>query len=111
VISSDWRKGYSIKDLRDIFKKYFFSQKILSKTSDQIILTDSSIDNLIKLNRAEEIEVWLRLNNIRHFLILDDINASMIELFQSHFVKCKNIFGDSEFEKAETLISAMLEKK
>lgn len=94
VISSTWRYSVAVEQLKKLLQKHDFSRKIIDKTADDIYLNDSTIEFSEHLSRAEEIEVWLQQNrvrfNISNFLILDDCDDKLSELFPHNFVQCKD---------------------
>lgn len=95
IISSDWRYGFSIQQLQDLFSVHLFSKYIVGKTED-----NSS------LRRGILIKNWLEQANasfeIVGYVILDDIDDQLSEHFKDQFVKCdyNKGFVQSDFERA-----------
>lgn len=98
VISSSWRQDRSVSELKKLFFQHSFSNKIIDKTADNIYIVDRDIDFEHSLNRGEEIEIWLQENrekyNVSNFVILDDVDSGIKELFKQNFIKCDNEFFD-----------------
>ena len=60
VISSSWRDSLTLKEFQDLFSRFNVSK-------DKIIGTTSS-----EVDKPESIEIWVRENNPKKFVILDD---------------------------------------
>jgi hypothetical protein len=100
VISSAWREKQSVSQLITLFQQHDFSKKIIGKTADRIQLTNS---------RGEEIRAWLQQNRLRfqiiNFLILDDVDSGISELFAHNFIECSDgSFSPQDLEKAYSLL-------
>jgi hypothetical protein len=101
----------SIPDLQALFANFLFSRYLLSKTADMVCDSNNPYDALC---RAEEIELWLQENgaDVTTFLILDDYDQGMSELFAHNFVQCKNgALGLNEFNKASLILNTPLSDK
>ncbi len=88
VLSSSWREGRSIQELREIyFANHSFSKYLVDKTCK------SRWDK----SRADEIQEWLRDHpDASHFVILDDHNDGLSKHFGAHFIHVK---GDTLTEE------------
>lgn len=89
VLSSNWRTMKSVERLQELFGSRGFGEFIVDKTSDSW-----------GASRGEEIQAWLAGQDaIASFVILDDIDDGITELFPDHFLECTDIekgFGDME---------------
>ena len=98
VLSSSWREGKTLAEIRQIFSPWRFSQFIIDKTVDSDcfykVSNWPSLDSMAKYgfptySRAEQVEYWLREHEnlpIRQFIILDDIDFDFSKKFPAHFV-------------------------
>lgn len=109
VVSSNWRKTCTVRQLRKIFEKHHFSQYIVDKTPE---LGSRQIQRNKKLKRlkhkikgsrhnlvpdlpkpptrAEEIKKWLDTRQKDTiFVILDDNNDGLSEKFGEKFIQTK----------------------
>lgn len=83
VISSTWRIGNTLEDLKEILNPHINSEIIIDKTP-----------NLHK-ERGNEIQAWLDNNSqfvIESFVILDD-DSDMVHLTEDHLVQTKDDYG------------------
>lgn len=110
VISSNWRKFVKTTAfLRDeILKEYAIFKKIIDRTAHTILIDEGPVE---RLKRGEEIDVWLQENrvkfNISNFLILDDNDDGISELFGVNFIHCKDgLLSENDLEKASALINS-----
>lgn len=94
VISSNWRDKGSILQLKELFKQHSFSEKIVAKIPNKIYVVGEVNDFKYPICRGEEIDFWLQQNfmslGITNFLILDDIDEDISELFEDNFVHCRS---------------------
>lgn len=128
VISSDWRRGRNVQQLKELFQPYEFSSRIIGKTIDEIgyLTLDNERLNYHgeptgRLGRGEEIEIWLRTNqeiiDIQcHFIFDDDNRADQLsELFPNSFIHCQDgVLQENDVKKALELFEqgkTGLEKK
>ncbi len=75
VISSDWKKHYSIIQLRHIFRHYGITAPIIDITTHQVLwkkLSRCSID----WERAAEIKKWVKDNKVSNWIAIDDLNLA-----------------------------------
>jgi|GEM_PF-6317573 len=109
VISSSWKEHKSVNNLKELFKICFFAKYILSKTADLACISNPEWGYVDALTRSEEIELWFNENHhvkIDNFLIIDDYDEGISELFPNNFVHCKQgSFKKDDFERAKLLIS------
>lgn len=103
VISSAWRENLSVDQLKELFK-YKFAEKIIGKTADRIKVQDHEISFREYLDRGEEIDVWLQQNkekwDVSNFIILDDDDDAISELFPDNFVLCsEGTFSQKNLEQ------------
>jgi hypothetical protein len=84
VISSNWRQDQSVPQLRETFKRFSFSTRIIGKTSDiPKVWTDSS--------RGARIQEWMQehqLCGITNFVVFDDNAFDIANKLKSKFVQC-----------------------
>lgn len=85
VMSSSWRHGRSIDELKELFKKYEFSQHIEHKTDCY-----DNPDWSESWGRTEEIRRWLAEHpEVTNFVVLDDHpdEGRMLEEFKHRFIQ------------------------
>lgn len=91
VISSTYREGKSAPQLKELFKQHAFAKYIIDKTVDTLHLVDPEL----KLDRAEEIDLWLQVNRAKYqvdnYVVFDDNDnyRGMSELFKDNFIHCR----------------------
>jgi hypothetical protein len=95
IISSSWRWGFSVENLKTIFGKYEFSQYIQGKTIDSLEFSQEDRKSHCHpdlhrrgkhLCRAAEINRYLREHpEIIEFVILDDLNDHL-DIFTERYV-------------------------
>lgn len=114
IISSDWRRGRSVQQLKELFQPYEFSSRIIGKTIDEIGYLTLDGDRLGyygeptgRLGRGEEIEIWLKANqeviDIKCHFIFDDNNRDdqLSELFPNSFIHCQDgVLKENDLKKA-----------
>lgn len=100
VISSDWRNGRSLLELKDLFKSFEFSHRLIGKTSDKLMKVDH--DSM----RGKRILDWIdhhQYLNIEHYLILDDNKYDIKNYHGDRFVHCKDGFFSEQYFKTAIL--------
>jgi len=73
VLSSDWKKKRSLKDLNIIFKENNVTKSPVDKTKD---FRDEFMN--FEATRAMEIMHYINENNIKDFIILDDLDLEKL---------------------------------
>lgn len=73
VISSDWKKHFSIIQLRRIFQYYGVSAPILDITTHLDLWTKLSRPEL-EWERAAQILKWVKDNKVTNWIAIDDMN-------------------------------------
>lgn len=109
VVSSDWRRRLSVVELQKLFQQHAFSKKIIDKIADNIDVIDDEIGIHLPLERGEQIDVWLQQNrerfNVSNFLVIDDVDAKISELFGNHFIHCRDsLFSQRDLDLATSLL-------
>lgn len=100
VISSSWRKSYTLEQLKAIFSLTQFGKNII----DCIPIIDKEIS--INNNRGLEIEAWLQQHQVNSFIILDDCQYDMASRFGERLIFCKTIFSsNSLYCQADKMLS------
>lgn len=95
VLSSNWRVGYSLEVLQDLFKQHTFAEYLIDKTPE-----------LFAESRGQEIAQWLKENkerfNVTGFVILDDDDSGLSKNFPEAYVEFdyRKLFGPEEHKKA-----------
>jgi hypothetical protein len=89
VVSSSWRIGRTVEELRELLKLWGVTAECIDKTPR----------NWGK-SRGDEIQEWLDKNPVDSFVILDD-DSDMVHLHNS-LVKCHHIHGldDDQVDQA-----------
>ena len=89
VISSTWRKGRTLEQLREIFTKVGFTGEIIDKTPSLFYSEKSGCTNSVP--RGCEIEEWMRSKygylesvNIK-YVILDDDSDMLLSQRENYF--------------------------
>jgi len=116
VISSSWRTKLSVSALKELFKEHKFSEHIIDKTLSKKIKASTRLSSECTpypfvFNRGEMIDTWLQMNattyNIEHFLIIDDMDDGLSELFSNHFVHCQHgVFSEVDYQKGIQLLGS-----
>lgn len=77
VISSRWREGRTVEELKTIyFRMHSFSKYIIDKTPDKIPETPENSDP----GKSEEIQFWLDQHpEYKHYVVLDDDEWVMLQ--------------------------------
>lgn len=99
VISSSWRKLYTVNELKLILKdefKFLEYDRVIGKTDSEGKL------------RGEEIQRYIDANNIVEYVIFDD-DSDMLESQKPHFVHTKGHYGFSVFDLEEACKIAKVE--
>ena len=113
VLSSTWREFFDTEMLRKLFDGLEFANYLIDKTYDGagICLADKAeLDPYPReLSRSELIELWLKQHpeTANQFLILDDVDSGLSELFPEHFVHCKNLYGEAEYQLSTHLLDKL----
>ena len=80
VLSSDWKKHWTLEQLDIIFKKNGIIKSPIDITTNK---TSSYMDH--EKNRAYQIEDYVKNNNIKNFVIIDDMYISHhLEIGRAH---------------------------
>jgi hypothetical protein len=72
VVSSDWKKYYSITQLRTIFQHYNIYSPVIDITTHQNLWNKMSRPNA-EWKRAAEITKWVKDNKITNWIAIDDM--------------------------------------
>lgn len=82
VVSSRWRKGHPVEELKEIyFGMHPFAKYIIDKTPDKI-------PGVSYHDKAEEIQYWLdQHSEIKHYVVLDDEGWRLQQCFQKRFIQ------------------------
>ena len=72
VISSDWRKHFSIIQLKTIFQNYGICSPIVDITTHQDLWNKMSRPS-VEWERASEITKWVKDNKISNWISIDDM--------------------------------------
>lgn len=113
VISSAWREGHTLEELRQIFSPWSFSEFIIDKT------VPSSYSGYTKEERqgflysfplrGDQINHWL-LNStlpIEYFVIFDDQDSGLSHRFPNQFIQIKTpYFASEHIQVANEIIDA-----
>jgi hypothetical protein len=75
VISSDWKKHFTIIQLRDIFQHYGIYAPIIDITTHQKLWNKLSRPS-IEWERAAEITKWVKDNKISNWISIDDMKLN-----------------------------------
>lgn len=87
VLSSDWRKYYSLQEMRQIFFHHGLSSKrLIGYTSINPKYRYSTTSREAGLHRSNEIADWLGLHKPKKWVAIDDL--PLVGLDQSHFAHC-----------------------
>ena len=70
VLSSDWKLHWELDDLKKIFEWNGVKKHPIAVTNNEY----TSISNLT-MNRAAEIEDYVRDNDIKNYVVIDDLNV------------------------------------
>jgi 3-deoxy-D-manno-octulosonate 8-phosphate phosphatase KdsC-like HAD superfamily phosphatase len=70
VLSSDWKLHWDLDDLKKIFEWNGVKKHPIAVTNNEY----TSISNLT-MNRAAEIEDYVRDNDINNYVVIDDLNV------------------------------------
>jgi hypothetical protein len=128
VISSQWKNGLSLEDLKHrVFADFAFGKHIIGKTedSDQLKALEGkppvSPEALKKYgfrlendygdeSRGRKIEYWLRENkdqfNVRSFVVLDACDNDLSSLFPKQFVQVKGVLSQNDVHKAYAILNS-----
>lgn len=87
ILSSDWRRHYTLQEMREIFAHNFVLRGPIGFTTTRLSYTSSELE----IGRTEEIKIWLKENawkNDIKWVSVDDLDMS--EGLGDNFVLCKN---------------------
>ena len=105
IISSDWKKHYTIEELDIIFKNNGVIQSPIDKTPNNPVSM-----SWIEKNRMNDIESYLRQNDLidSNWVIIDDLNVSgfLPEEHKDKFFLTSDLIGISE----EGIVERIIEK-
>jgi hypothetical protein len=76
VLSSDWRKHYSFIQMRRIFSYYGINEWDLIDTTTHQDLWHKMSRPSIDWERASEIAKWVKDNQIKNWIAIDDLNLA-----------------------------------
>jgi hypothetical protein len=96
VVSSSWREGNTIEQLKKIFSIWKFDQYIIDCTPQ-----------IEEKYRGREISAWLEKNidQVHAFVILDDQKYDIQYTFSNRFILCNTLFSDeSLYEEAKKIL-------
>ena len=75
VLSSDWRKHYTLKQMNDVFSHYGINHRIIDITTHQSLWTKFSSPSL-DWTRASQVVKWAKDNKISNWIAIDDLYLS-----------------------------------
>ena len=76
VLSSDWRKYYSFRDMKDIFSYYGINPNHLIDYTT-MLGTKVKMSSTLEMDRASEIIKWLKSNKVKkNWVAIDDLKLS-----------------------------------
>lgn len=104
VVSSSWREGKNLDQLKGLFSIHGLESYIIGYTP--------KLD--YPHNRGEEIESWLLSypEKIKSFVILDDCEFDFYKRFPDRFVECNKLFSDMLlYEKADQILQKTLSRQ
>lgn len=99
VISSSWRTCYTMKDLSDLLKKHGCECEVIDKTAEYVGEYSSSQDVFLSEEefykglgefegRNKEIIHYVKVHDIKHYVILDDLPFTNQELIPHCVTTC-----------------------
>lgn len=93
VMSSTWRKYYSIEKFKEMFQLYGWDAPVIDKTPSG-------------RDRGSEINVWLKNNPVENYVIIDDVDQFLVEQ-RPHYVQTDIMTGITEtnVEKAIKILN------
>lgn len=123
VLSSMWRDGRSIEELKDLFARHDFAKYIVGKTDhlDDFDHSPVTVQSLVELEakrklkrpaplqngsliRAQEINKFIKEHGIKNYVIFDDNNleSALSNEFKERFIKVdpKELLTSADTEKA-----------
>lgn len=92
VISSSYRKAYTLNQIEDKMKNEGFKYSLMDETPD-----------IKDLPRKDEILKWINSHNVRNFIIIDDVeNKDISDYFPRNFIMVdhKKGFSIKDFKKS-----------
>ncbi len=101
VISSDWRKHFTLKELGEIFEW----NGVIKKPIDVTIIAPISFSSLER-NRMNEIAIWLKEHLPDKWVAIDDLNLLSNQV--PNFVLCNYENGISEAGTKEEIIKHLI---
>ena len=75
VLSSDWRKHFTLKQMSDVFIEYGIYARLIDITTHQSLWTRMSKPS-IDWERAAQIVKWAKDNKISNWIAIDDLNLA-----------------------------------
>jgi hypothetical protein len=88
VLSSDWKKHFTLQEMRDIFIYCGVDKQPISFTPNSVYYSDGHLEG----GRAYEIKVYVELHGLTNWVAVDDLNvlnSGHEDFFEDHFVLCK----------------------
>ncbi len=101
VLSSDWRRHWTLKDLGEIFEW----NGIIKEPIDTTPIAPVSYSNLEK-NRINEIAIWVKEHLPEKWVAFDDLNLKSESV--PNFVLCDSEDGISKKETKEAIIKYLI---
>lgn len=103
VLSSDWKKHWILEQLDTIFKR----NGVIKSPIDITEFIYCSMSNY-EQNRAYQIEEYIKKNNIKNYVIVDDMDLKYyLETSNKHFVRTDGEFGIKEIGIKENIIKIL----
>lgn len=96
VVSSDWRIGVSMNDIKDLLKHAGFIGKIVGATPNTFVGHDVSSQK----QRVIQINSWLSNFKVNRWIAIDDMD---LPLNPNNFVKTNPIFGFTDDDAAKAI--------
>jgi len=104
ILSSDWKHRFTIEQFNEILAINHFKYQIVAYTPDHYKLNpDSSSVNYYETIRASEILAYVKENNIKYWLAIDDLCIGHL-LPDENFVRCRTEVGLCEVGLKEKIV-------
>lgn len=109
VLSSDWRKHFSLPDIREVFDaNNLDGNRVIGYTAYSKKYNHSTTRQELGLYRSDEINMWVTLHGLKsnQWVAIDDLPLSGIP--KENFVRCvdaeKGILGTGIIDKIKTIL-------
>lgn len=104
VLSSTWRRHYSLKEIGCIFKNIGFVGEFISKTPDLVSLDENFIrgNEILKWCKDNEAIIACKYHNFKSYVILDDKN-DMLLWQKNNFIQMDRYCGITPSKASEVI--------